>query len=267
VIPLLKGFLAEDVKIDVFPVEGNLSRWIRDFRKEPAGFSGMKLAGKGKEALRFASNLVELIEDFFDPRKRDSKIEKVEAYFPPKTVRQLEAAITSRDSKAVNLVCNSIGRQAGIAIRFDVVGLLTRLRALKATALCLLLYSANPLDLLQQVSRGDKHAALCLARTDKLFLLEPPLAKMIREATLLNDKRFLNQIARAQLRPTMLRGKDLHRFIIYALLAANGKLPKLVDLFYMLDPDGTTFRTTEAFEKFCERCKKDFYAMRDGSPT
>jgi len=27
------------------------------------------------------------------------------------------------------------------------------------------------------------------------------------------------------------------------------------------DPDATTFKTTEAFEKFCERCKRNFRAI------
>ena len=105
-----------------------------------------------------------------------------------------------------------------------------------------------------------------LIQTDTLFVSDPCTEKVIRQASLENDRMYLKQLARAQLYDLRVRRKSVHRFLPYCFFALRCPLPKLVHLHYLLDSDGTTFKTTEAFERFYERCKEHFQALTTRSP-
>ncbi len=67
-------------------------------------------------------------------------------------------------------------------------------------------------------------------------------------------------IARGDCNPTVKKNVS-PRLVLFALLALDIRLPSLTRLQLLIDSDGKTFKTREAFEKFVERSKKTFKAI------
>ena len=141
-----------------------------------------------------------------------------------------------------------------------------RNRAVRAAALCMVLYKTHPLSLMAQARGGDQGAVLSLIKIDKLFLTDSCTAGVIRQAELQNDRRFLGKLARAVAYEPQTNWRQGCRLYLYGLLSLGVPLPSLTKLQLRFDPNGRRFQTVGAFEKFVERSRKEFVDLVEGLP-
>jgi hypothetical protein len=140
-------------------------------------------------------------------------------------------------------------------------------RSARAAALCLLLYKTDPTVVMNRARNGDVQAVLNLIRLDRLFLTDSSTARVIRQAEFKNDRAFFRKLATAVKYTPRLGWKKGCRLYLYILFAMAAPLPQLAKLQLRVDPDGTRFRSFSAFERFVQRCGKDFEDIHANSST
>jgi hypothetical protein len=97
------------------------------------------------------------------------------------------------------------------------------------------------------------------------YVTDSCTAIVIRQAEFQNDRPFFRKLATAvSYRPT-LGWKRGCRLYLYILFAMGEPLPSLAKLQLRVDPDGARFGTFSAFEKFFERCRRDFANIQANS--
>jgi len=134
-------------------------------------------------------------------------------------------------------------------------------RATRATLICLALHNEYPLVLIARAAKGDRLAVLSLVKTDKLFLHDRCCAPTIRSAELRDDRAFMMQLKRAMEYQSTLRRRDALQVYYYILLLLESwgfPLPTLNELWSTLDPQRTEYKSLSAFEKDCQRRRRDF---------
>jgi len=249
-----------------YPVEGEISNWIEQAAEKPTqtGVSAAQATTKKtveRDVLR--QSLVLSV----DPRSEEEKrLATLLSDISPGHAQRLTSAMHSNDVKGVQAAQSAIVEKLGKRVtegmtpaRADAFGsVVGRGRAARAAALCVLLYKTDPTVLINRARNGDVEAALRLIRVDRLFLTDSCTAIVIRQAEFQNDCPFFRKLATAvSYRPT-LGWKRGCRLYLYILFAMGEPLPSLAKLQLRVDPDGTRFGKFSAFERFVERCRKDF---------
>lgn len=121
--------------------------------------------------------------------------------------------------------------------------------------------------LINRARNGDVEAVLNLIRVDRLFLTDSCTANVIRQAEFHNDRPFFEKLATAVKYKPRLGWKKRCRLYLSILFSMAAPLPPLVKLQLRVDPDGTRFKSFLAFERFVQRCGKDFENIQANSST
>lgn len=251
-VPLLWGFFDEPPNLSGIPPQGNLSDWIGDLWNKRVEIFGIEFLRNSEQFGPLLSNLSRHAAKLL-AKSRTEQLERIQPLLPAKDLMFNDAEWTS------------IEKETGIP-RFDIHKFLTNLRATRATAICLFRHKQHPLLMINKAQQGDKRVVLELVKIDKLFLTDPCTHGVIRHAAAENDKGFLTQLARAWTRKVKTTKNTRPRFLLFALLSLRFHLPRNVYLHPLLDPDGTTFKTHGAFERFVQRSKKEFETICSATP-
>ena len=267
--------LREDGRGLQYPVEGEISNWIEQAGQKPIQeglYAAQATTGRTVERDVFRQSLALSV----DPRiEEEKRLATLLSNISPEDAQRLSSALHSNDVKGVqaaqSAIVDKLGRQvtegmtpARAAAFAAMVG---RCRAGRAAALCRLLYKTDPIVLINRARNGDVQALLNLIKVDRLFLTDSCTAKVIRQAEFQNDRPFFRKLATAVNYSPRLGWKKGCRLYLYILFAMAAPLPPLVKLQLRVDPDGTRFRSFSAFERFVQRCGKDFENIQANSST
>lgn len=266
----LEWALREDDPSLLHPIEGDLSNWIEQLWEKPcqAGSSTVPVTTNmtvERDVLR------ESLALFADPTNEEEKqIAQLLGDISPEEIQRFSSALHSNNGPGIVAIHSEIlgrlGKQitegltaSRVSAFASIVG---RCRAGRAEALCLVLYKIHAKVLVNRARRGDIQAVLDLIKVDRLFLTDSCTAKVIRQAEFQNDRPFLRQLARIMKYRPKLGWKKGCRLYLYILFAMAVPLPSLARLQLRVDTQGMRFKTFPAFEKFVERCRKDFIKIQ-----
>jgi hypothetical protein len=262
----LEWALREDNPGLLYPIEGEISNWIEQLWEKPNHVGrASTLVPTSKTVVRDV--LRGLFAPFADPRNEEEKeIAGLFGGISLEESQRLASALQSNDVAGIEAVRTAILGKLGKQItteltpsRLSALGsIVGKCRAGRAEALCLVLYKTHATVLINRARHGDAQAVLDLIKVDRLFLTDSCTAKVIRDALFQNDRPFFKQLARAIEYKRQLGWKKGCRLYLYVLFAMAVPLPPLAALHLRVDPQGTRFRTSAAFEKFVERCREDF---------
>jgi hypothetical protein len=262
----LEWVLREDGAGLLYPIEGEISNWIEQLWAKPyqAGSSTVPVTTNmtaERDVLRESLALI------VDPRNEEEKqIAQLLGGISLEEVQRFSSALHSNNGPGIEAVQSEIVDRLGKQITEGLTpsrvsafaSMVGRCRAGRAAAHCLVLHKTHATVLINRARRGDLQAVLNLIKVDKLFLTDSCTAKVIRQAEFQNDRPFFKQLARAITYKPQLGWKKGYRLYLYALFAMAVPLPSLAMLHLRVDPQGTRFRTSAAFERFVERCREDF---------
>jgi hypothetical protein len=262
----IEWILREDDSGLQYPVEGEISNWIEQARQKPVQ-TGVFVAQVTTNRTVERDVLRQSLALNVDPRSDEEKrIATLLSDISPEDAQRLASALHSNDVKGVQAAQSAINAKLGKQITEGITtaraaafgAMVGRARATRAAALCLILYKADSTVLINQARNGDVQAVLNLIRVDRLFLTDSCSTKVIRQAEFQNDRAFFKKLATAVKYKPRLGWKKGCRLYLYILFAMAAPLPPLVNLQLRVDPDGTRFRSFPAFERFVQRCGKDF---------
>lgn len=258
--------LKQDNPALLYPIEGEVSNWIEQLC-ETSNQVGNPDTPVTTSKTAERDVLRGLSAPFADPRNEDEQqIARLLSDISLEEAQRLASALQSNDVAGIEAVWTTILSKLGKQIttgltpsRVSALGsIVGRCRAGRAEALCLVLYKTHATVLIDRARHGDVQAVLDLIKVDRLFLTDSCTAKVIRQAQFQNDRPFFNQLARAVTYKRQLGWKKGCRLYLYVLFAIALPLPPLASLHLRVDPQGTRFRTSAAFERFVERCREDF---------
>jgi hypothetical protein len=258
-----------------YPVEGEISNWIEQAAQKSiqAGVFAAQITTHRtveRDVLRqsLALNV--------DPRiEEEKRLAALLSDISSEDARRLTSALHSNEGEGVQAARAAIVEKLGNRVKEGMTparaaalgAMVGSGRAARAAALCQLLYKADPNVLMNRARKGDVEAALRLIRVDRLFLTDSSTTKVIRQAEFQNDRAFFRKLATAVNYRPRLGWKKGCRLYLYILFAMAAPLPPLVKLQLRVDPDGTRFRSFPAFERFVQRCGKDFEHIQANSST
>lgn len=264
---VLDWILREEEVSLLFLIDGEISHWTKElwakpFQLDPKDFPtnsktpisrevfGALFADPGNEA---AKRLAELLSSI-----SSSDFESVATSILANDGADLDAV----RSGMLDKLGAQIKKELTPALAAAFAYLVCICRAFRASALCLVLHKMHITVLIARAERGDARAVLDLIKIDKLFLSDSCTAKVIRQAEFRNDRAFLTQLARAIAYKPRLGWKKSCRLYLYMLFAMAVPLPSLAILQLHVDPKGTRFKPSRAFERFFERCREDFHEIQ-----
>jgi hypothetical protein len=267
----LEWMFREDNPALLYPVEGEISNWIEQLWEKPYQAESPTLSVTTNMTTE-RDMLREALALFADPRNEEEKqIARHLGAFSLEEIQRVSSALHSNNGPGIEAVQSEIVDRLGKQIKdrltpsrvSGLASIIGRCRAGRAVAMCPVLHKSDARVLINRARRGDARAVLDLIKVDKLFLTDSCTAKVIRQAEFQNDHPFFKQLARAITYKPQLGSKKGCRLYLYALFAMAVPLPPLGMLHFRVDPQGTRFRTFPAFEKFVERCRKDFDKIQD----
>jgi len=258
-----------------YPVEGEISNWIEEAAQKPI-HPGASAAQATTNRTVERDVLRQSLALNVDPRsEEEQQIATLLSNISPEDAQRLTSALHSNDVESIQAARSAIVNKLGERVKDGMTparaaafgAIVGRGRAARAAALCLLLYKIDPTVLINRARNGDVQAVLHLIRLDRLFLTDSCTAKVIRQAEFQNDRPFFRKLATAVKYKPQLGWKRGCRLYLYILFAMGQPLPSLVKLQLRVDPDGTRFRSFPAFERFVQRCGKDFENIQTNSST
>jgi hypothetical protein len=262
----LEWVFREDDPGLLYPIEGEISNWIEQVWEKPYQAASSPEPVTPKMTIE-RDILRESLTLFADPTNEEEKqIARILGGISPEEVQRFSLALHSNNAPGIEAVQSEIVDRLGKQIKQGVTAsrvsafasIIGRFRAGRAIALCLVLHKKDARVLINRARQGDVQAALDLVKVDKLFLTDSCTSKVIRQAEFQNDRPFFKRLARAITYKPQLGWKKGCRLYLYALFAKAAPLPSLAMLQLRVDPQGTRFRTSPAFEQFVERCREDF---------
>lgn len=255
------------------PVEGEISNWIEQAAEKLSQTGGSAAQATAKKTVE-RDVLRQSLALTVDPRSEEEKrLATLLSDISPEDAQRLSSAMHSNDAERVQAAQSAIVEKLGQRVMEGMTparaaafgSIVGRGRAARVTALCLLLYKTAPRVLINLARNGDVQAVLNLIRLDRLFLTDSCTVKLIRQAEFQNDRMFFGKLATAvNYRPTLgwKRGCRLYLYILFEMAET---LPPLVKVQLRVDPDGTRFKSFPAFERFVQRCGKDFETIQASS--
>ncbi len=257
----------EEVSIKV-PVKGDLSQWIVRLCAKPIVVKAASPVGTSVQREMVGQSVNMLV----DPRQEEEqRIAALMEGVSSADVERIFKALQKSDLSAFHAARNEVAERlvrpiAPTTITPDTIPavfvLLSRMRAARALALCVICYKMHPLSLIARARQGDRRAVLDLVKVDKLFLHDRCTAAVIRDAQLRNDRAFLGQLARAVAYKPKLGWRRGCQLYLQVLFACRAQFPALSALHLRLDPEGKKFGSFAAFERFYERCRVDFLQLQ-----
>jgi hypothetical protein len=262
----LEWVFREDNSGLLYPIQGEISNWIEQLWEKSYQVESSTVPVTTKMTVE-RDVLRESLALFADPKNKEEKqIAQILGGVSPEEVQRFSSALHSNNGPGIEAVQSEIVDRLGKEIAEGLTpsrvsafaSMIGRFRAGRASALCLVLYKTHATVLINRARRGDVQAVLDLIKVDKLFLTDSCAAKVVRQAEFQNDRPFFKQLAKAIRYKPQLGWKKGCRLYLYGVFATAVPLPALAMLQLRVDPQGTRFRTSAAFEKFVERCRKDF---------
>ena len=263
-------FLSEETALAEAPYPGELSTWVADLMSKPIDLSLFNNLSAAPSIER--QSIQESASAFVDAR-RQSEIEITKRVFlegvSSDDVRRALAVLQGGDRNALKTLQNEMVLKLQPRISDKTPELLavamaqlTRLRAMRVAFLCMVLHRTHPLSLISRAKAGDRRAVLDLVKIDKLFAADSCTSLVVRSAALKADKQFLGQLARSLRTRPKVGSKKGCRLYLYMIWSMKLEIPA-PKLQLLIDAEGHRFRTFEAFERFVERCRKDFLAIQE----
>jgi hypothetical protein len=250
----------------LYPIEGEISNWIEQLCE-----TSIRVGNPGTPVSTSKTVERDLLRGLFAPfadsrNEEEKEIAGLLGGISLEESQRLASALQSNDVAGIEAARTAITSKLGKQITAELTPLrvsalgsiVGRCRAGLAEALCLVLYKTHATVVIDRARHGDVQAVLNLIKADRLFLTDSCTAKVIRDAEFRNNRPFFNQLARAIKYKRQLGWKKGCRLYLYVLFAVALPLPPLASLHLRVDPQGTRFRTSEAFERFVERCREDF---------
>ena len=261
----------EEISINA-PVKGEISLWIRRLYRARIA-APKKRWVRGREALQSAM-LKESVAILADPQDKDqTRLAALISSIPSDDLQRISETLRKGDVSALNVVRAEVAekilprmrREMNVESIPSALTLVTRMRAARAAGLCYLLHKEHPLTLINRAKDGDRGAVLDLVKIDKLFLHDCCTTRVIREAQLQNDRRFLRQLGKAIAYKPKIGWRRAWQLQLYFLFAGGAKLPSLPILQLRLDPEGRRVGSSAAFRRLVERCRADFKGIRQSA--
>ena len=266
-------FLSDEPALAEAPYPGELSTWVADLMSKPIDLS---LFNNQDAAPSIERQFIQESASALVDTRRPSEVEVTKRVFvegvSSDDVRHAFAVLQGGDRDAIKALQNEtvlklqprIGDKTPELLAVAMAQL-TRIRAMRVAFLCMVLHKTHPLSLISRARTGDRRAVLDLVKMDKLFAIDSCTRSAIRNATLRTDKSFLDQLARSLRTRPKAGAKKVCRLYLYMIWSVKAKVPTLPVLQLLLDPNGTKFRTFTAFERFVERCYKDFLTIQEAA--
>lgn len=248
VIPLLVRFLAEEPSLEAGSLKEVFSSWIEGLCSGRIDVFG---TSRCSESPDHPAQLFRRVVDY---------AAKELPRHDPNGLSETLPILSIKDNALDEAQLSRLEKEIGIP-KTDPSQFLVTMRAIRTMAICLADYKMHPLELIRKAHLREKQAVLQLVKIDKLFLWDSCTHDVTHNAALENDRRFLDQLARALLYKPTVKKNVSPRLVLFALLALGFRLPNLTILQLQIDSDGKYFKSTEAFEKFVERSKKTFKAI------
>jgi hypothetical protein len=248
------------------PLEGEISDWIAQLWTKPIQFDRRDPSRHDEAAIQ-REVLRESFAIMADPRDQNEKqFTDLLGDISLGETHRIMAAVQKGDISALNKVRSEIVQKLIPKFTKQITqenvasfsALVKRCRAGRAVALCLVLYKEHPLSPIARARAGDQRAVLNLIKIDKLFLSDSCTTQVLRQAELGCDRKFLSQLAKALTYKPKTGWRTVCRLYLYFLFILEPRFPTLPILQLRLDPEETRFRSFPAFEKFVERCRKEF---------
>jgi hypothetical protein len=279
-VELVRLLVREEVSAGKHQIEGEVSDWATNLEKSllpPRTTRQPKSPEQSAERL-FAMQM-STVRELGVP----TTLRQLGRFMENVTAKDLQMALQAcRKGDATTLsICNEVAERIARRIGLSSDGvvdpriLFPKLRAARTLLLCFAIHRQRPTVLISRAKRGDRRAALDLVKVDPLFMHDHCTAAVMRQAELQNDRQFLQQVARAQRhRPQMsgrTRGKIPQRVHLYLLFLAERWFGGLIPLpafrrWQLVDPEGQDFDNEKAFERFSQRCRKEFDLLLRESP-
>jgi len=259
----LTTLLSTDLNFKDVPRKGNLSDWIKRLQKGPFTVGAVRISLW--KAPTYLWHCLELLCALRDPVKRNEIVHQLKKHVSSKDLDYMQACLSNRDFREFDDRWKQIGRKAGLRSRFDILEVLWLLRAAQTGFRCIA-HKTNPLVLINRACQGDRQAVLDLVKVDKLFLIDTCTQEVISKAILENDRRFIEQLARAENYKPVFTHRDACQIYLYILFLLRIKLPTIYKLRGVLDPEGTEFRGNYGFEKFVERRRNEIQPLQVARP-
>ena len=139
-----------------------------------------------------------------------------------------------------------------------------QLRSLRALLACFQIHKIHVLTLIAQAAKGQRQAVLDLVKLDRMFLHDTCTDAVIRQAEMLNDRYFLDQLTRAQEYRFKPKTRALHHLYLqlsFMIERFGVPLPSTHELWRILDPHAREYKSLQSFERDVERRRIDFDQM------
>jgi ribosomal protein L18 len=254
---------------------GELSGWISELFAKDIQFERLNVSERDKGAVQ-REKMREAIEIMIDPNKKhETQLLGLLGKIPSGAVEQIVESIQKGDKASFSAIRARIEKPLWQEFVKNMTpesatalgALVGRTRALRAVALCIVLYKRHLLSLIAEARGGDPRAVLKLIKIDKLFLSDSCTAQVIHQAELKFDRDFFKRLAKAITYKPKTRWRQSCKLYMYVILSSPLPLPASTILWGRIDPDGSRFKTSGAFLKFVERCRKEFSALEQAAAS
>ncbi|MGH9616205.1 MAG: hypothetical protein ACRD28_05625 [Acidobacteriaceae bacterium] len=248
---------------------GEMSAWISQLVSKGVSFERHHISERDKGAVH-RDAVREAFHLMVDTANKDEKqLLNLLGTLPPDAMQQAVESIQKGDKQSINetrsriveRMCREFAKNVTPEKVAALGALVGRVRASRAASLCMVLYKTNLVCLIADARAGNQEAVLKLIKIDKLFLTDSCTSQAIRQAGLKIDRAFLKRLAKALAYKPKMRWRQTCKLYMYMILSSGLPLPSSVKLQLRIDPDGGRFKTYEAFEKFVERCRKEFKVL------
>ena len=256
---------------------GDLSSWIFRLHGLETEQAGNELRLRSSSELDIASSMKwmeQIAGPESDPRATKSIIAKIEGVNDHRTAGEL-TSLYHQDKKRFHSEFKQQARKVADAAEIPkeleaISGFtsfeesLKTLRASRVLVLCLSVHKTHPLSLIARAAKGDRRAVLDHVKIDKLFLHDQCTRNSIRKAELQNDRAFSKQLVRAQMFVPKLSAREMQHLYFYQLFLmehAGTPVPTQHDLWRILDPRGSEYRSLSSFERDFQRRRRAFDQM------
>lgn len=155
----------------------------------------------------------------------------------------------------VNRLLNETLRRHGFDGTVDILRVIGSIRALQAIFRCVVTHKTSPESLIERAEDGDRRAVLDLVKLDPMFCRDSCTKAVLDQAYLRDDRRFIDQMARAQKTVSRFERRDACEAYMLLVGARQLEIPPLREFRFIVDPSGTSFSKVYDFEKCFQRLK------------
>jgi hypothetical protein len=268
--------LRQDVPVQATEEKGHLSAWIFSMHgisqdvETPHKYTTRRY---DETALR---QLVEWMGKVFSPYLNPRMIERAKAQseevqketvgslrqIPNPYAKDLNSILPQKAARLLDVW--GIPREFYSVDDISVTTVRQQLRSLRALLACFQINKIHVLTLIAQAAKGQRQAVLDLVKVDRMFLHDPCTDAVIRQAEMLNERYFLDQLTRAQeyrFKPKMRALHHLYLHLLFMIERFGVPVPPMHELWRILDPHAREYKSLQSLERDVERRRIDFDQM------